>query len=234
MQDYEKSLEGFSFEERVLITANLLAVLKCFMANEPDYEKAQELNVELHKKFAKRLTNYSNIRPSEYFSEESIKHLDLQFDLNLPEAGNEENFFTKEEHDSFLKKAENVLKNHKRILYLHMESPDEEITDGLQGKTKGKSRRERDDNVTKLNLEQTALLIHFLQSGKIILRDEYLNNKEAGQAFSILTGYSADSLRQNLSQRELKRISTKKNIDVIANALTSLQLLIDKEIRSKK
>ncbi len=101
-------------------------------------------------------------------------------------------------------------------------------------KIKGKIKREREDNVTKLNQEQTALLIHFLQAGKIILKDEYLNNKEAGQAFSILTGYSADSLRQNLSKMELQRISTKKNVDIIANILTHLQLLIDKAGKDKK
>lgn len=101
-------------------------------------------------------------------------------------------------------------------------------------KTKGKIKRGRDDNVTKLNQEQTALLIHYLKAGKIILKDEYLKPKEAGQAFSILTGYSADSLRQNLSEAEIKRISIKKNIDAVANALTSIQLLIPKEIKDKK
>lgn len=101
-------------------------------------------------------------------------------------------------------------------------------------KIKGKIKRDREDSVTKLNQEQTALLIHFLQAGKIILKDEYLNNKEAGHAFSILTGYSADSLRQNLSRMELERISTKKNIDMIANIFTHLQLLIDKAGKDKK
>ena len=101
-------------------------------------------------------------------------------------------------------------------------------------KIKGKIKRSRDDSVTKLNQEQTALLIHYLRAGKIILKDEYLKPKEAGQAFSILTGYSADSLRQNLSEAEIKRISIKKNIDAVANALTSIQLLIPKEIKDKK
>jgi len=115
-----------------------------------------------------------------------------------------------------------------------MEGSEEEGTEGLRVKTKNKARRERDDNITKLNQEQTALLIHYLQTGKIILRDEDLNNKEAGYAFSILTGYSADSLRQNLSKAELQRISTKKNIDKVANALTSIQLLMERELKAKK
>ncbi|MBA3971236.1 MAG: hypothetical protein H0X46_03690 [Bacteroidetes bacterium] len=101
-------------------------------------------------------------------------------------------------------------------------------------KTKNKVKRSRDDSVTKLNQEQTALLIHFLQIGKIILKDEDLNKKEAGQAFSILTGYSADSLRQNLSEKELNLISNKKNLAVISNAIINLGLLIDKEIKDKK
>ncbi|MBA3665091.1 MAG: hypothetical protein H0W61_12895 [Bacteroidetes bacterium] len=115
------------------------------------------------------------------------------------------------------------------------EKEKEQSLSGMEAaKTKGKVKRERDDSVTKLNQEQTALLIHFLQAGKIILKDENLNNKDAGHAFSILTGYSADSLRQNLSKTELQRISTPKNISIIANAFTNLQLLINKEIKDKK
>ena len=64
------------------------------------------------------------------------------------------------------------------------------LTDTETTKIKGKIKRERDDKVTLLNQEQTGLLIYCLRKTKVILNDEFLNNKQAGQAFSILTGYS--------------------------------------------
>lgn len=101
-------------------------------------------------------------------------------------------------------------------------------------KAKWKVKRDRDDGLTKLNQEQTALLIYLLQEGKIILKDEFLNNKDAGQAFAILTGFSGDSLRQNLGKAEIQRISTKKNMTVVANTLTNIQLLIDRKLKDIK
>ncbi len=110
-----------------------------------------------------------------------------------------------------------------------------EISGGEKlARTKNRAKRQRDDNVTKLNQEQTALLIHFLQEGKIILREESLKNKEAGHAFSILTGYSEDSLRQNLNKTELGRITTKKNLTELHNAITKLGILINNSLKETK
>src|ERR1019366_6593488 len=89
----------------------------------------------------------------------------------------------------------------------------------VEPKTKVRIKRERDDKVTLLNQEQTALLIHCLRKTKVILIDEFLNNKEAGVAFSILTGYSADTLRQNLNKSETANIATFKNVEVVEKAL---------------
>mgnify|MGYP000616133272 CR=1 FL=1 len=97
-------------------------------------------------------------------------------------------------------------------------------------KVKGKLKREREDKITKLNQEQTALLIYCLKETKIILKDEYLNNKEAGQAFSVLTGYSAETLRQNLNKSEQTRISTKKNNEVVKKALKEVLSFIENEM----
>ena len=101
-------------------------------------------------------------------------------------------------------------------------------------KTKGRYKRQYDDKLTKLNQEQTALLIYCLQKGRIILKDEYLNNKEAGQAFSMLTGYSADTLRQNLGSTDLNQIVSKKNVKAVHDALTNLTILIGNDIRPEK
>lgn len=99
---------------------------------------------------------------------------------------------------------------------------------------KGKIKREIDDKLTSMNQELTVMLIHFLQKGRIILKDEYLNNKEAGEAFSILTGYSGDTLRQKLGQVELDRLRSKKNLTELFNHLTKVTVLVQNELRDKK
>jgi len=98
-------------------------------------------------------------------------------------------------------------------------------------KTKGKPKRERDDKITCLNQEQTALLIYCLRETKIILKDEFLNNKEAGRAFSMLTGYSADTIRQNLNKSEVARLATIKNIDTVTKALNDLLKFIEDKVK---
>ncbi|MBI4945268.1 MAG: hypothetical protein HY840_02570 [Bacteroidetes bacterium] len=235
-KDYEKSLEGFLPDEQIHLTDTLLAILECYKQNPIDYKQAQKIQGELLKEYRKRLNNYNKMAPSEYFGEESMKHLDLQYDLDVENKGEAENFFTEYERKNFLTRAEILLRNHKRMLYLQTEPKTESNEDGVGSsvKTKGKTKRGAEDNVTALNQEQTALLIHFLQQTKIIFKDEDLNNKEAGQAFSLLTGYSADTLRQTLSKTEIERIATKKNLTELHNVLTRLGILIDNKIRGKK
>ena len=98
-------------------------------------------------------------------------------------------------------------------------------------KTKVRIKRERDDKVTLLNQEQTALLIYCLRKTRVILIDEFLNNKEAGHAFSILTGYSADTIRQNLTKTEVAKTATAKNVEVVEKALKEVLKYMDKEIK---
>jgi hypothetical protein len=104
----------------------------------------------------------------------------------------------------------------------------------IKPKPKEKLKREPGDNLTKLNQEQTALFFHLLQIKGIILRDDLLNNTETGQALSLLTGYSADALRQNFSKAELTRIASKKNLTDLSNVLTSLDILISQGLKNKK
>ena len=106
-----------------------------------------------------------------------------------------------------------------------------QITQAESTRTKGKIKRGREDNVTRLTLEQTALFIHCLKKTKIVLTDEYLNNKEAGLAFSMLTGYSADTLRQNISKTELSKIATAKNVEMVSKALTELKKFLEDNIQ---
>jgi hypothetical protein len=109
-----------------------------------------------------------------------------------------------------------------------------ELSGTEETKIKGRIKRGRDDKVTLLNQEQTALLIYCLQKTNVILRDEFLNNKEAGLAFSILTGYSTDTIRQNLNKSELARTATSKNIDVVEKALKEVLRFIEQEIKPEE
>ena len=88
--------------------------------------------------------------------------------------------------------------------------------------------------MTKLTQEQTALLIEYLRQGRIILKDEYLNDKQAGMAFNILTGYSPDSLRMKLSPKEISNIKTKANLTELDHILTYLKILINKDLTPPK
>jgi hypothetical protein len=85
-----------------------------------------------------------------------------------------------------------------------------------------------------LNQEQTALLIYCLRKTKVILIDEFLNNKEAGVAFSILTGYSADTIRQNLSKTELHKTATAKNVEMVEKALKEVLKYIEKQVKPEE
>ncbi|MDP2385646.1 MAG: hypothetical protein Q8M29_04695 [Bacteroidota bacterium] len=157
-------------------------------------------------------------------------HLDYSFDSNKKDYFRFLNITLRQYQDKIL--SSNIADTLKE--WIADKEKETTLSGTTETKTKGKIKRTRDDSVTKLNQEQTALLISFLQTSKIILKEEYLKNNEAGQAFSILTGFSADSLRQNLSKKELNLISTKKNLAAVSNSIINLQLLIEKELKEKK
>ena len=150
--------------------------------------------------------------------------------------------FNSDNNIDFIRFLKLTLRKHSNRLLLpeQLETINEWITEkekevALSGtaepKTKVRIKRERDDKVTLLNQEQTALLIHCLRKTRVILIDEFLNNKEAGQAFSILTGYSADTLRQNLNKSETANIATIKNVEVVENALKEVLKYIEKQVK---
>lgn len=236
-KEYEKSLEGFSTEEQIHLTDTLLAMMECYSKKRIDFDKVQKLQEELYKKYGSRLVNYSNLNLTEYFAEESLKHIDLQYEMKAKNIITGKTF-TKTQREQFLTRAEILLNNYKRMLYLSAEpatgNKEEEIEKGVPLKTKGRPRREPDDNFTLLNQEQTALLITYLQEAKIIFKGSYLTNKQAGEAFSVLTGYSADTLRQTLSKTELERVRNKKNLTVVHSAFTRAIAVIENELRDMK
>lgn len=243
--DCEKVMKHYTIEEQLELYKYLRELFRMYLeGTESTKENLKWMEDEIERLQRKLGQNYKH-----FMFGGILKYLVFDFLLATKDIYTREEFNTLKggeqilsasEKAMFLDLAMRVIKTSITDLYLQsppegeaaLKGKEEEKTETIR--SKGKIKREREDNLTRLNQEQTTLLVHFLQAGKIILRDEYLNNKEAGQAFSVLTGYSADSIRQNLSETELKRISNKKNLDSLSNALTSLQLLIDKERKEKK
>ncbi len=89
-------------------------------------------------------------------------------------------------------------------------------------------RRRSKDNVTKLNHDQTVLFLYYLQQSGFFLRDEYLTDTEAGIAFELLTGYSRNTLRQDLGKYYL--LQNKENLTKIRTELAILMARIDKSL----
>jgi hypothetical protein len=159
-----------------------------------------------------------------------VYHLDHSFNNNTKEYFRFLNLMLRKHHEQILNLS--IVETVKEWIKLSESETETKKLSGTEkdAKSKGKIKREREDKVTKLNQEQTALLIYCLRETKIILKDEYLNNKEAGQAFSILTGYSGETIRQNLSKSEQARIATKKNIQVLTQSLKDLLKFIENEM----
>jgi len=226
-QDFKKCFEGFTIEEQIHLVDSILSIIKCYKEDPINYEAIQKIHEDLLKKYRKRLTNFNNIAITEYFSENpNMKHLNLQHDLKVEHEGEEENFFTESERKQFLKHIEKYLKNHKGFLYLQTEPENEEKRkEELSGtdKKKEKLTRERRDKATKLTEAQTALLGYLLSKTRIILPigEQYhdIENTDIGRAFSILTRFSADNLRQSIGEKKLNHTLSKKNLDAVGDAL---------------
>jgi hypothetical protein len=138
--------------------------------------------------------------------------------------------------DKFVRFLLIVLRKHKDLLKQDVLDTVSEWSSSLskttpsaeQASVKGRMKRTADDGITFLNLEQTALLVHFMQEARMLLKDEYLNNKQAGQAMSMLTGYSSDTLRLEIGSPKKNR----KNLTDLYNALIKLSHLIERQIKA--
>ncbi|MHB8260345.1 MAG: hypothetical protein ACYDCN_05695 [Bacteroidia bacterium] len=101
------------------------------------------------------------------------------------------------------------------------------------GKEKNKVTRAAEDKKTCLSLEQTVLLIHYLQQERVFLNDEYLNDTEMGTAFEILTGYSPNTIRINLGDSHLQKNKTKINLTKVDKILSRLQIAVGNDLKGK-
>lgn len=102
-------------------------------------------------------------------------------------------------------------------------------------KIKGRMTREAGDHLTCLNLNQTALLIEYLQQSGIILKSGYLNFAQAGKAFHLLTGYSAHSLRIQLGAKGASETAAKyEDYKELHEAILRLASLIEPKTKRHK
>ena len=230
--DFKNSLEGFSPDEQIHIMDGLIAVVALYQKTPIDFDAIGKVMEGLQKKYRNRFVNFYNTQLTEYFNEQSMKHLHLQHELKVEGAGREENFFTEEERQEFLKSVEKLFPLHKEIMYLYSE-PEGEKKEALgETKTKKKNIRFRSDGVTLLNEEQTALLIPVLQRARILLPDT--KPTYIGDAMEILSGFGSDSLRQLLSPKEIKSLFTERNLKVLLDGLTRAITVIETQIRELK
>ena len=86
--------------------------------------------------------------------------------------------------------------------------------------TKRKIKRDANDKLTVLNLEQTVLFISYLQKERFILPNEYLSDKTIAEAFELLTGYSPHTIRQSLGKYpNFINKSNSKELDLLIEKL---------------
>jgi hypothetical protein len=102
---------------------------------------------------------------------------------------------------------------------------DESDDSNLSGKKRGRINRRAEDNITCLNREQTILLIQYLKEAGVFLKDEYLTDLDAGKAFELLTGYSQNTLRQDLGK--FYQFQNKENLKRLHQILSQVTNKID-------
>lgn len=95
-----------------------------------------------------------------------------------------------------------------------------------------KFTRRRDDQLTKLNQEQTVLLAIYLKEAGAFLRDDLLPATETARAFELLTGYSYNTLRQDIGK--YFDFENKENLTKLQNLLNNVNALIEKRMPGKR
>ncbi len=103
--------------------------------------------------------------------------------------------------------------------------PENSGSDSLIVRRKAIAQRKQDDGMTTLSQEQTVLLIALLQNQKVFFRGEHLTDANAGKAFEILTGYSHNTIRQNLSR--YTQLFTRYNLEALRKLATAILQVVE-------
>jgi hypothetical protein len=232
----DKAFEGFSVEDKIYLTENLIATLQVFKQDPIDYGKVRALHEEVLKKYGKRVTNYYNQKLIDYFHKDSHMHTELQYELKMENAGTSTLNFNDEEHEHWLMKVDTFLNLDKQMLYLQTEPKDGTTNDGLDGLEVTRNK--------EFTATRRALALHFLDKHFKINPSD---NKKAFAKFAhFLSGSSFDSLYEalrnpyKLTPGEVKsksKLSYKKDLQFIRQYFVDLELAgivadIDKEIKA--
>lgn len=244
--DYDEMIKHYKQPQQEELTEHLIGMLNVMYdyvqtnRNE-DYERYVKSENDLQKKYGKAFEPFASKHFYMYFRFEMIvvhkNVITTEEYNNLPHS--EEQTLKPEEIRAFVQLSLNYLYHSRNRLWAQREPEFETSLAGTgetsaKTKTKGIPKRQAGDNLTRLNQEQSVLLFHYLRKWDLILKDEYLNNTQAGEAVSILTGYSANALRQNFSKNELERIGNKENLLVVEKAVTNLMRLIKGDVDRSK
>jgi hypothetical protein len=235
----DKSLDGLNWQEKEQF---ILALITYTELIETDQDKAAEhYTTQFARIFKSKLQPalrsnlFSHYIPELAFVETGV--IDTETFNNLPPG---EQGLTEEE---FPRMLAHYLRYLKTALGMHYVFAEDETTDteqpqveteqthDLKGLVKGRPNRSPGDNLTRLTMEQTALLIDYLKRSRLVFNGEYLPDKTAGTAFHLLTGYSVHTLRQSLSAKGIDAIKTKSNLKELHNLITHLTILIKNDIK---
>ncbi len=228
--DYTEVMKLYGLDEKIELTKYLLNVINTYLEDkEPTRSQLKLINDELDtikKKYGQNFKAFRNAQFHKYFL----------FDIILAEKGiySDKEYLRLNpqslkdlERKGFLIGGRNLLQNSLDNLYLGINPQRPEILNGTKvKKSKGKIKRTKGDNYTFLNEDQTALLVAHLRQFNVFLKGDNCNLLEAGEAVNILTGYSVDTIRQDLGKPEL--METKENKDKVKLILNRMYGNIDK------
>jgi hypothetical protein len=158
-------------------------------------------------------------------------HLDYSFKNNRPDFLRFLNLALRQ-HNSLLK-PDTIQTVHEWISAEESEKENADISAENDVRIKGRIERQANDNLTSLSLDQTALLIQFMQEARIILKGDNLTYTHAGKAFSMLTGYSSHTLRQQLGKKGSIDGVKYEDYKELYEVITRLASLIEPKIRKK-
>lgn len=131
--------------------------------------------------------------------------------------------------------TEDQIKNGKITVHLDIQLPSLDKYFQLQAEKKNRTSkvpREAGDKLTSISLEQTSLLMYYLQKERVLLKDEYLTDSQIGEAVGILTGFSSHSLRQRISK--FYEIQNHSNLKALNDLLTRLKSSIEKDLNPSR
>jgi len=237
MDTYQKVMSNYSNEEQIEFTNALIRYNDYFLNKENDYTPITKLFNFLAEKYRNRYSPFKFAGFQNFYDKELA--LTIKGIIEKKQTLTTEDFLTEEEFESFLGFVNHFLNVKKE--YLLLEEPTENTLNGnktANGKTiiinLPKVKREKNDSLTALNQEETALLAYYLQNNRVIIKDNvWVPNKAIASAFSILTGFSENTLRMNLSNFPAKLDSVpKERFRKILSLIKSIEKQIEKDLNN--